>query len=478
LNPANYIRLKSPPDGRDLMRSLGIMSLLFLVSLPAVTSRIYATDEIQYFSYLRSVWFDHDVSFENEYRYFYDAGPGRAAGFAETHLERETETGRRINFGTIGSAILWAPFYGVADLWVAATGRYPRDGYSYPYIVAVCFGSAVYGVAALALSMIVAVRVTGVTPARALAAAVCIWVGTPLFFYMYLAPAFAHATSAFGVALFVFTWIHVRREWTVGGLVLLAAAGGLMMMVREQDATYLVGPALDFAWQHARGPRASIVRAGAAAAAAAIAFAIVCLPQALAYMSLNGRLGPSRLVMRKMYWDSPHVLEVLTSPRHGFFFWTPLALVAITGFLVCVARLWRSGKAAGERLQHPRSLGVALAVMLGGQIYLLGAIESWTAAGAFGQRRFVGATVFLVIGMATLFGLTRHTWQRVALGLLAAACIYWNLALMALFGTGLMSRQHLDPAENAYAAFVTLPRMAPDLARRYLFDRRSFYRHP
>ena len=45
---------------------------VFVVSLPAVTPRIYASDEIQYFSYLRSLWFDHDVSFENEYRYFYD----------------------------------------------------------------------------------------------------------------------------------------------------------------------------------------------------------------------------------------------------------------------------------------------------------------------------------------------------------------------------------------------------------------------
>jgi hypothetical protein len=28
---------------------------------------------------------------------------------------------------------------------------------------------------------------------------------------------------------------------------------------------------------------------------------------------------------------------------------------------------------------------------------------------------------------------------------------------------------------NAYDAFVTIPRMAPELAHRYLFDRRSFY---
>ena len=67
--------------------------LLFLASLPAVTTRIYASDEAEYFSYLRSLWFDHDVSFENEYRYFYERGLSQASGFHETFLERQTPTG-------------------------------------------------------------------------------------------------------------------------------------------------------------------------------------------------------------------------------------------------------------------------------------------------------------------------------------------------------------------------------------------------
>jgi hypothetical protein len=54
-------------------------------------------------------------------------------------------------------------------------------------------------------------------------------------------------------------------------------------------------------------------------------------------------------------------------------------------------------------------------------------------------------------------------------------CVWWNLALTALFGTGLMSRQRLHLQRNAYDAFVTIPRMAPDLARRYFTTRDSFY---
>ena len=93
-----------------------LLVCLFLLSLPAVTTRIYSSDEIQYFAYLRSLWFDRDLSFENEYRYFYDRGIAQSEGFHETFLERQTEAGRRVNFGTIGCAILWAPFYAVGDL--------------------------------------------------------------------------------------------------------------------------------------------------------------------------------------------------------------------------------------------------------------------------------------------------------------------------------------------------------------------------
>src|SRR5262245_36089280 len=116
--------------------------------------------------------------------------------------------------------------------------------------------------------------------------------------------------------------------------------------------------------------------------------------------------------------------------------------------------------------------------MSAGQIYMLGAIDSWSAAGAFGQRRFISATVFLVLGLAALFDALRRGWQRTLVALVTAAAIYWNLALIALFGTGLMSRQQLEPRRNAYDAFVTLPKMAPDLVHRYFFDRASFYRRP
>jgi hypothetical protein len=473
-------------------RELAALAVAFVISLPAVTPRIYASDEIQYFSYLRSLWFDRDVSFENEYQYFYEQNIGRGEGFHATFLEQHTEAGRRPSFATIGSALLWSPFYLAGDLIARASGA-PVDGFSRPYIAAVAYGSAFYGFAAILLSISAARRLAG----PGIVAGALVLVGTPLLFYMYVSPPYSHACSAFAVALFVTVWLWVRQQWSVGGAIALGLAGALMAMVREQDAILIAGAVVDFAMFVLRGDSVSIFQgargptparsAGAAdttaginqrqsgtfqparailvAVTGCITFAVGLLPQLLAYKALNGHYGPSSLVTRKMTWTAPHALEVLGSPEHGFFIWTPLAAIAIAGLVILATR----GTATARRV------AICALVMVALQVYVSGSVESWTVAGAFGQRRFVAVTIILVIGLAAVIAAVKRTRWRTPVALVLALCVWWNVALIVEFGTGLMNRQRLEPRRNAYDAFVTLPRMVPDLAYRYLFDRESFY---
>jgi hypothetical protein len=473
-------------------RETVLLIVLFLASLPAVTARLYSSDEVQYFSYLRSLWFDRDVSFDNEYRYFYDHRIAQTPDFYQTFLVRtEAATGRRINYATMGCAILWAPFYAVADLAVhgmRAAGRdVAADGYSRPYISAVAYGSAFYGWSAIVLAMAATRRVVG---HRAISSGLIVWAGTPLLFYSYVAPPFSHACSAFAVALFVTIWLRVRREWSVAGTVALGLSGALMAMVREQDIFFALGPVADFVFTWTRSmPRRHVRQVLAAASAGSAAFAAGYLPQLLAYMALNGRPGPSPLVGRKMVWYAPHALQVLGDTQHGFFFWTPLATLAIVGLIVMTAAP-RAGGRGDHRAAAPstgtadwrggasdmRQVGVCLLLMVIMQVYISGAVESWTVAGAFGQRRFVALTIVLVIGLSAVREWMPGSAARAALNAAIALAVWWNVALMAEFGTSMMDRQRLDLRRNAYDAFVTLPRMAPDLLHRYFTARSSFYR--
>jgi hypothetical protein len=500
----------------SLSRQILILTVLFVCSLPLVTKRIYASDEVQYYAYLRSLWFDRDVSFENEYQHFYDTGVTRYEGFHETFLERTTETGRRITFATIGSALLWSPFFAVADVvvhvrrWLGDTSV-AADGYAPPYIAAVAYGSAVYGWLSLVLSLLIVRRVEGVNSHRGdasgnasgnpaargmipLIATLAIWIGTPLFFYMYVAPPMAHACSAFVVAAFVLTWLRVRGRWSAVGLIALGALAALMVMVREQDLLIAVGPAVDLALDLLNPRREGPTRAQLAlrTALGIVIFVIAYLPQLAAYQALNGYPRPSNLVARKLNWLAPHACSVLLSPEHGLIFWTPLVLLSFAGLFWLLVRVERAAdqadapaaasqplaraKRAGGRADA-RRIAICLLLMVASQVYIAGSVESWTVAGAFGQRRFVGLTALFVVGLATV--LARMSGSRVRQAMCAVMVVvgvWWNLGLMAQFGAGLMDRQRLELGRNTYQTFVTIPARLPELAYRYLFERRSFYK--
>jgi hypothetical protein len=452
--------------------------LVFVMSLPAVTVRFYAADEIEYFAYLRSVWFDRDISFDNEYRYFYEHGvaQGRRARpgggyygdrFYATFLGGTTPTGLRINFAPVGTAILWAPFYVVTDAGVriarALGSDVPADGFSRPYIAAVAYASAVYGFLALLLSGQIAHRLTGAGIWPVLA----VWLGTPLLFYMYIAPGFSHAASAFIVAAFVAVWLYVRGSWSMGGVVALGGLAALMGMVREQDLFIALGPAIDYAVALVRAARVNTAAARtmfARAAAGTATFAICFLPQLAAYQTLFGRLGPSPQIERKMNWMSPNAWLVLTSPENGWLFWTPLMVPALAGLAWLATRKDERGW-----------IGVICLLMVATQIYVAGSLDTWAGAGSFGQRRLVGLTVFLIVGLATTFVSINSRIPKMALQVFVVLAVWWNVGLIAQFGSGLMNRQHLNMRHNTYHNFVTVPLSVPNLAYRYITDRQSFY---
>jgi hypothetical protein len=453
-------------------REIAALALAFVVTLPAVTTRLYASDEVQYFAWLRSLAFDRDADFENEYQHFYDTGIARSSLFHETFLERTNPAGRRMNFTTLGSALLWSPFYAVGHVAALITGA-AADGFSRPYIAAVAYGSAVYAFLAVLLSAAIARRVVG----NGIAASVIVAIGSPLLFYAYVAPGFGHATSAFAVSLLVWTWLRVRATWSEWGAFLLGLCGGLVAIVREQDGLLLLGPAVDFLLSirdRRQGPAGlGNVRDIVMSAICGLSgFAIAIAPQAAAYVALNGRLGPDASVNNKLTWYAPHALGVLFSPKHGLLAWTPLVALSLLGLALLAFR--RPAQAVSATRDASR-LGALALLMFAAQVYTSGSVESWTVAGSFGQRRFLAVTPLLVLGLAALFQAARTTLVKRVLVTAALICIWWNLGLMLQFGSHRMDRQRLTLAENARVTFVELPFQAPALVWRYFTNRSSFF---
>jgi hypothetical protein len=249
-----------------------------------------------------------------------------------------------------------------------------------------------------------------------------------------------------------------------------------MAMVREQDVLFVAGPAIDFARRSfarpvAPQPAGGVRRPIVAAAAGLAAFLAAYAPQLLAYDALNGHPSPTVTVSRKMSWTAPHALDVLFSPQHGLFFWTPLALAGFVG-LVWLAL----GRRDSTDARWVGALGLVMGAL---QVWVAGSIESWTVAGSFGQRRFLALTPLLALGLAALWPSAAHSRRRrVSWTAGVALCIWWNIGLMAQFGLHTMDRQRLAVAANARATFLELPAALPSIVWRYFTDRSSLYGLP
>lgn len=446
--------------------------VLLLLTLPLVTPKIRGADEIQYFSYLRSLAFDHDLELGNEYEHFYARDPQGLAGFKATFLDkREPDTGRHINFAPIGSALLWSPFYALAHLGVLAAralgSGVARDGWSAPYVAATCYASWLYGVLGLLLIHDGLVRFGGFTDRVAALSVAALALASPVLYYLSLAPGFSHATSLGVVALLVWLTLRARvRAEASPGLRLgdwagIGAVGGLAALVREQDGLFLVVPGLLLVAEALRARRggAMVLRGLVLGVGACTVF----VPQLFAYHALNGRFGPSRLVTRKMAFSSPHFVEVLFDPGHGLFVWAPLLFLAAAG----LGWLWATRRSA---------LFGALLAGLVAQVWINGAVESWTQAGAFGSRRFVGATVLFAWGLAGLLAAASARIGLTGCAVVMAVLGWWNVSLMVQFGLKIMDRQGLTWPQVAVNQVTEVPSHLARVGWLFLTDRERLVR--
>src|SRR5215204_1389051 len=98
-------------------RPLFVLIALFLLLAPLATRRIYASDEIKYFAYTHSLFFDGDLDFTNDYLHWYELDKVKFLAI-KTDLAATLEpTGLPTNEAPIGTGLLWMPSYLVAHLF-------------------------------------------------------------------------------------------------------------------------------------------------------------------------------------------------------------------------------------------------------------------------------------------------------------------------------------------------------------------------
>ncbi len=396
---------------RDRVRLSLAVLLVLLTALYIEHGGPLGGDGHYYFLHLRSWIMDGDLEMEDEYRRF--GNPWR--------FQRVPETGRLPNWYAVGPAILWSPFYLAAHAGVLGAAAFgfevPQDGYSGPYQGITFYGSVVFAFLALLASYRLATRWVS-RPVAACA----VWafaLGSPLFYFALYATSYSHAASALAVAVFFLHWVESRDEprvarWAISGL--LCGVAGLM---RAQNLVLAAIPAMAWVIGAVRGLRSEGRRAARPWLLAGFAFVgamlVGFLPQLLVWGYYYG--SPTRVLLHSwfMHWGTPFVWEVLFSSRNGLFPWNPLLYVSVAGLAILVRR-------------NPR-VGLAALGAFASQTYVNACAWPWWAGFSFGQRRFLGITIWFVLGMAVVFQGVFSWWRargaarRVGASVLALAVL-------------------------------------------------------
>jgi hypothetical protein len=405
--------------------------LALLLGGPALALQLLAppprldADAVEYYSHLRSLYFDRDVDFANEFAHFgiltrWDKSP-------------PTVTGHRRTVFSVGPALLWMPFYAAGDLVARARGDV-QDGYSPAHIRAACLGSLFYGV--LGLLLVHRVLEERFAPPVPFFTTLLLGYATFLFWYMAYEPVMSHAPSFFLAALALRVWWRRGAGLGHGRAALLGLVLGLATVVRWQNALLLVLPAATLVVERARPARAA-----ASAAALLGAFALALVPQLLVFKAIFGTylLGHPAQGRDFLHLTRPALLDTFFSSRHGLLFWTPVLWAGFLGLVGLFARDWRTG----GRLDKDRWTAVLLALPVLVMSYINASSGDWWAGGSYSNRRFDSVLPFLALGLgATLAGLRRLAARRPSLVLAGggAALVLWNALFMEQYRRGAIPR--------------------------------------
>jgi len=420
-----------PREPRGSARSSRIVSFVLALAFVAglfaqlnLGARLQS-DGFYYFAYARSLWFDRDVDFTNDYRLL------GLTSAQHQFLYTPTSTGHAQTAWSIGPAIAWAPFFAVGH--VVALGLRGQghevavDGTSYPYRQAVCTAGLFYGL----LGAWCCWRLTRLFFDAGVAAGATIVTvaGSFILWYMVKEPSMSHAPSMAAVAAFVWAWTatggiggtaapdRALSMWRWG---LLGLGAGLMMAIRWQNAIFVLLPALELAAARRQG-RATAQAAAIFSVSAVVGFA----PQMLAWQAIYGRPLAVSPVSPRLLWTSPHVVDVLWSSRNGLFALSPILYASAVGLLLFV--------------RVNRLLGLASVAIAWLMIYLNASVEDWWGGAGYGGRRFDSLIPLFVLGTAAVFASLRGLVARrpaVVAGAIFAAVLLWNLTFMNLASSG------------------------------------------
>ena len=393
-----------------------VCALAFIVAipLPRVDDHLIGSDGVRYYAITRSIVLDGDLDFRNDFELLNEP-------------VHPTRTGLADNAQSIGTGLLWIPFFIIAHLLalgISATGlSVASTGLGYLYEASACLGTVAYATVGFILTYRTTCQVLGRGFGRsALLSTLAMWWATSAIYYVVAEPSMSHGVTVFTMALFFYWWYRpdeVNTEWR---WVRLGLAVGLTTLVRAQDGVVALIPIGELAWRAFRrtSQPSQLLRH---LAVFGVVAALCVTPQLAMWRVMYGSFVTIPQGSEFFAWAHPHIVETLFSTRHGLISWHPVHLAAICGLFP----LFRLNRAVA---------GAVTFVFLA-ELYVNSAAVRWWADDAFGGRRFVSLVPWLTVPLAVAFERSRRGWVPLAL---VSALVVWNGMAFVQYRFGFVSK--------------------------------------
>lgn len=418
-----------------IFSGFALLTLLyyFLGYLDYLDNRIVGIDSVYYFSYLRSFIFDGDFNFTNELAQLYPAG-----------VKSVSELGIPRNNFSIGPAIFWLPFYGVAHLLTLINqwfgGDLSPDGYSSLYQLSVTIANSFY----LVLGLVFALKTLKlyVSPSAALFTIFSLLFASQLTYYIWLGSAMSHNVSFAATSIYLFLLL------TRGATSLTALIAALMVLARWQNAILLLPIFFTFLYGMARSIKAKDLK-WASILKKHFYFGIIMfiglLPQFIAWKMIFGHylLIPQGGGFFELNLQA--IFAVLFDLHHGLFSWHPILFIGLFGLVLFYKK---------QRLMAGSFLLIFIA-----QLVLNASVNDWWAGWSFGHRRFISLLPLFAIGLALVFNAYKNTNFRIGLTVVAIVLSIWNQLFIYQYHHALIPRGDTITRTQMFNDKFHLPRL-------------------
>jgi len=404
---------------------LGIIGIIAVYSMrlnyPPIRS-----DGLGYYLYLPAIFIYHDISLQSIAELFNSNNVldiPTPAMWANDGPSLWKNTSMYVIKYPMGTALLMLPFFLCAVIIASVTSA-PVDGFSpiFQYVTAI--SGLCYGLAGIAILWKVLEK--HFKQNTIFIVMLGLVFGTNLFHYATYDSVFSHIYSFFLFSAFLYIAQKIYSENSPGYFILAGAVAGFIIITRPTNGLWLLfGILYGVDSFQSLAERIAFWKRHALLLLYGTMLCTLVISLQLIYWKITtGHFVIFSYQNEHFNLTDPQIFNILFSVRKGLFFWSPVLLLAVPGFLFIRKRA--------------REFVTPIIMFLPLNIYVISSWHSWFYGGSFGHRAFIESFPLFAISFCAFYEELNSPKLKRTVIFLTFLCVMLSTWLMLKYWTGVI----------------------------------------